>query len=96
MIYKTLHRKQQIEQHEPHLNYLFTYTVAQHDFHQMMFVSFNSNTAVVKWGKTGKPSGPNKVTPRFSGGRVARTVALKYVSNGHGMPNTGKNVHALL
>ena len=29
------------------LLYLFTYTVAQHDFHQMMLVSFDSNTAAV-------------------------------------------------
>jgi hypothetical protein len=29
------------------LLYLFTYTVAQHDFHQMMFVSFNSITKLL-------------------------------------------------
>ena len=58
------------------LLYLFTYTVAQHDFHQMMFVSFNSNTAAVMWDRTANPSGAHEFTPSLSGVRVARSVVF--------------------
>jgi hypothetical protein len=45
-----------------------------HDFHQMMFVSFNSNTAAVMWDRTANPSGAHEFTPSLSGVRVARYV----------------------
>jgi hypothetical protein len=56
------------------LLYLFTYTVAQHDFHQMMFVSFNSNTAAVMWDRTDNHSGAHEFTPSLSAVLVARSV----------------------
>ena len=58
------------------LLYLFTYTVAQHDFHQMMLVSFDSNTATVMQDRTTNPSGAHEFTPSLSGVRVARSFVF--------------------